>query len=112
MSRKICRNGKPVPAHRDSQTGKAIKRAKRKLNREQKTANTKAKYGASGKPAPVTVKRLDGTVVEVVDQKDLTKQFDAQYRAENARVRNGRWFRPETLDEARERRAAWMREAK
>lgn len=44
------------------------KKAKRKLNEQTKAANTRAKYGPRGKPAPVVVKRLDGTVVEMVDQ--------------------------------------------
>ena len=45
------------------------RRLKGKLNTQQKAANTKAKYGKQGKPAPVTVRSLDtGEVVAVKDQ--------------------------------------------
>lgn len=47
--------------------GKGSAAAKRKLNREEKRANVRLKYGPSGKPAPVTVRRLDGTTGEWVD---------------------------------------------
>ena len=88
--------GEKRVAYNDTVARKARKRAAKKLNAEHKAANTRAKYGPRGKPAPVTVKTLDGAVIATVS---------------NALARNGNWFRPETLDEARERRAAWMREA-
>lgn len=74
------------PAYTDK---RARKRSAKKLRWEQQQANIRARYGPKGKPAPVTVKTLDGTVIATVS---------------NVRVRNGRWFRPETVDEARERR--------
>lgn len=47
---------------------KARQNAKRKLNHEQKKANTRAKYGPSMRPSKVTVKTLDGEVLGMVDQ--------------------------------------------
>lgn len=50
----------------------ARRRRERKLNGQRKEANTRAKYGPSMKPAPVTVRRLDGAEV-VTDQDAIAK---------------------------------------
>jgi hypothetical protein len=56
--------------------GREIARATGKTGAEQKQAAIRRKYGPAGKPAPVTVKKLDGetgewVVEKVVDQSKL-----------------------------------------
>lgn len=60
---------------------RAAKKRAAKLNQQQKVANKTAKYGVRGKPAPVTIKKLDGTVIRVTDQSRLGAQTAAQAAA-------------------------------
>ncbi len=55
-------------ARAQRRNGRSLASSKRKLNDQQKKANIRAKYGASGKPGLVTVKRLDGMTGEWVEQ--------------------------------------------
>jgi hypothetical protein len=60
-------------AAHDSQ--KTYNRTRRKLSRQQKSAVMRAKYGPTGKPAPVVVKSLTtGEVRVVVDQSRVRRR--------------------------------------
>jgi hypothetical protein len=49
-------------------------KAKRKLEKQLKKANMRAKYGPKMKPAPVTVRSMvDFEIVEIVDQSEFTR---------------------------------------
>lgn len=58
---------------------------KRKLNRQRKDAAIRAKYGPTGRPAPVTVKTLDGEVLKIVDQSKYRKKVYADLLEDKAR---------------------------
>ena len=59
----------------NTEKGRKYQRVK-SLNEQNKKAATRAKYGPSGKPSLVTIKRLvDGAVVEVCDQAKITRQW-------------------------------------
>lgn len=78
--RKKYTDGKASKTYRDTEHAKKIQRAGAKLNQQEKKANTRAKYGPSGRPAPVTVKRLDGVTGEwveeaPVDQRSITGEL-------------------------------------
>ena len=73
--RTTYRDGQKREAHRDKTTRREIRKAARKLNRQERAANVRAKYGPAGRSAPVTVRHLDefGQWVEVgtVHQRDV-----------------------------------------
>jgi hypothetical protein len=55
-------------ARKRSKQPSEASRARGKLSAQKKDANTQAKYGRRGKPAPVIVKYMDGRETEIVDQ--------------------------------------------
>lgn len=51
---------------RQRANGKTAARSARKVDKQKKAAAIRGKFGIAGRPQPVTIKRLDGTVVGVV----------------------------------------------
>jgi hypothetical protein len=83
---------------------RANRKRKKKLDAQMKTANTRAKYGPTMKPAPVIVKRLEtDEIVGVIDQSRLTgrraysevverKAREAGYASYAAYLRSPHWL--------------------
>lgn len=72
MAKKAKKTRKQLEAERKAryrlEANQAFRDRRRQLNGQEKKAAIRAKYGASGRPALVVVKALDGEVVKVVDQ--------------------------------------------
>lgn len=58
-SRKGWREGKKTRLWTDGQHKKEQRRAKRRVNQQEKEAAIRAEYGPLGKPAPVTTRKID-----------------------------------------------------
>lgn len=52
------RDGKRVRVYRDRRTQREIERGERRVQKQRAVAAKRAKYGPTGEPAPVIVRRL------------------------------------------------------
>lgn len=80
-------SGKQTRRERRREAQAPMRQAARKVNREKKAANTRAKYGPARKPAPVIVKSLaTAEVLSVSDQSRFKPRVYADALEERARA--------------------------